>query len=546
MNYLFSKTLLNIIILILCLSTIVSAQEAPALKIFPPANGEIRLENPFGDIEVTVWQESYIEVSTSVLPSDIKISPLELERSENKLRIKVSGNLSRNQYPVALKLKVPINSKLQVSTNKGIININGLPSSLSVRSVSGDINFTLPEKPNISLTAHSINGAVLSTENKEIKTKYQALRGTGSSQVSLYSDTGIIRLSSAQPSAGIATARENATIKKEALRREDAPLPPVLKNVTSDVPRSSQSANQPAAGAPLEVDEDEVIKVETDLVTLNASVVERSTGRVITGLRQQDFKLEEDGVEQKIEHFETVNAPFDLLLLIDLSGSTAKVTDIIRAATKRFVSATRSQDRIAIVAFSGTTSLVSPFTSNKSDLTAAVNSMQSPQGDTKLYDAINYALDYIDKESISMRRKALIVMSDGLDSNLPNVTGTGSTLPYKTIYSRAQEFDGMIYSIWTNTEYVAHSPLDIQPETFDLAYDQLYDLSEAGSGLFYEVEKLEDLAGIYEKVISDLGTVYSLSFNPTNKGRNGRLRHLRLHLPNKPGAVARTKKSYTR
>jgi hypothetical protein len=172
--------------------------------------------------------------------------------------------------------------------------------------------------------------------------------------------------------------------------------------------------------------------------------------------------------------------------------------------------------------------------------------MQSPKGDTKLYDGINYALDYIDKESAGTRRKALIVMSDGLDSNLPNVTGTGSTLSYKTIYSRAQEFDGMIYSIWTNTEYEALSPLDIQPETFDLAYDQLYDLSEAGSGLFYEVEKLEDLAGIYEKVIGDLGTVYSLSFNPTNKGRDGRLRHVRLHLPHKPNAVARTKKSYTR
>ncbi len=59
MHYLFSKTLLNnIIISILCLSTIVFAQESPALKIFPPANGEIRLENHFGDIEVAVWQES--------------------------------------------------------------------------------------------------------------------------------------------------------------------------------------------------------------------------------------------------------------------------------------------------------------------------------------------------------------------------------------------------------------------------------------------------------------------------------------------------------
>jgi VWFA-related protein len=547
MNHLFSKTVLNILVSILCLSAVVSAQESPALKVFPPANGEIRVENLSGDIEVAVWQESYIGVSSSPLPSGIKISPLELDRSEDRLRIRVADALSARRQPIALKLRVPANSRLQISTNRGIIHINGLPSSLSAQTASGDINFELPDNPNVSLTAHSVNGSVLSTENKEIKTSYQALRGTGASRVSLRSDTGFIRLSFVKPATETATIRENITTKKEGLAQEEPPVQPVLKHVgVSAAPRPNQATKQPSVDAPLEVDEDEVVKVETDLVTLNASIVERSTGRVITGLTQGDFKLEEDGVEQKIEHFETINAPFDLLLLIDLSGSTAKVADIIRAATKRFVSATRPQDRVGILAFSGSTTLVSPFTPDKSALTTAVNSMQSPKGDTKLYDAINYALDYMDKESISSRRKAIIVMSDGLDSNLPNVTGVGSTLTYKNVFSRAQEFDGMIYSIWMNTEYEALSPLDIQPETFDVAYDQLYDLSEAGSGLFYEVEKLEDLAGIYEKVISDLGTVYSLSFNPTNKGRDGRVRRVRLHLPNKPGAVARTKQSYTR
>jgi hypothetical protein len=64
MNHPFSQTLLNVVISILCFSTIVSAQASPALKIFPPANGEIRLENPFGDIEVAVWQESYLDPRT--------------------------------------------------------------------------------------------------------------------------------------------------------------------------------------------------------------------------------------------------------------------------------------------------------------------------------------------------------------------------------------------------------------------------------------------------------------------------------------------------
>jgi hypothetical protein len=144
MNYLSTKTLLKIFLSILALSTAAFAQESPVLKIFPPDNGEIRLENSFGDIEVVVWQENYVGVSTSVLPSKSKKSPLDVVRLENELRIKVAANLYRNQYPITLKLKVPGNSKLRISTGKGIININGLPKSLTVQRVSVEINFMLP------------------------------------------------------------------------------------------------------------------------------------------------------------------------------------------------------------------------------------------------------------------------------------------------------------------------------------------------------------------------------------------------------------------
>jgi VWFA-related protein len=135
-------------------------------------------------------------------------------------------------------------------------------------------------------------------------------------------------------------------------------------------------------------------------------------------------------------------------------------------------------------------------------------------------------------------------MSDGLDSTLPNVTGTGSTLPYEELRSRVQEFDGIVYTVWTNTEYEAFSPEDIQPETFDLAHDRLKELADAGGGVFYEVEKLEDLAGAYERVVADLGTVYSLSYRPTNKLRDGSWRAIHVRLPRLSNAVARGRRGY--
>jgi VWFA-related protein len=136
-------------------------------------------------------------------------------------------------------------------------------------------------------------------------------------------------------------------------------------------------------------------------------------------------------------------------------------------------------------------------------------------------------------------------MSDGLDSTLPNVTGVGSRISYDAIRDRVQEFDGVVYSVWTNTEfYEAFSPLDIQPETYDLAHDRMKELADAGGGLFYEVEKLEDLAGAYERVVADLGTVYSLSYRPTNKQRDGAWRAIHIRLPRRPDAVARGRRGY--
>ena len=109
--------------------------------------------------------------------------------------------------------------------------------------------------------------------------------------------------------------------------------------------------------------------------------------------------------------------------------------------------------------------------------------------------------------------------------------------------SQVREFDGVLYTLWLDTTYEPLSDLDIQDETFDLAYDRMKEVAEAGGGVFYEVEKLEDLADAYERVVADLGTVYSLSYRPTNKGRDGKWRAIRVAVA-RPNAVARGKRGY--
>ncbi|HKR12483.1 MAG TPA: VWA domain-containing protein [Pyrinomonadaceae bacterium] len=301
----------------------------------------------------------------------------------------------------------------------------------------------------------------------------------------------------------------------------------------------------PASNAEnVEISEGDVIRVDSQLVTLNVSVIDRSTSRGLAGLVQSDFKLFEDGQEQRIVQFESSSAPFDLVLLIDLSGSTKEVVKLIRAAALRFVNAARPADRIAVITFAGSSSIVSGLTADRDLLRQRIETIDTERGDTKLYDAINFAMKQIGKDANNSRRSAIVVMSDGLDGTIPGISGqVGSQSSYQETLRNVQEFDGVLYTLWLNTEYEAMSPLDTQPEAFDMGHDRMKEMGEAGGGVFYQVEKLTDLAGAYEQVVADLGTVYSLAYRPSNHARDGQWRAIRIGV-SRSNAVARGKRGY--
>jgi VWFA-related protein len=279
------------------------------------------------------------------------------------------------------------------------------------------------------------------------------------------------------------------------------------------------------------------------MVSLNMSVIDRNTNRGLVGLEKSDFRLFENGAEQQILQFESSSAPFDLLLLIDLSGSTRDKLSLIRAAALRFVDAARPSDRIGVIAFAGQSTLVSSLTLDRGLLRRRIGAMETSAGDTKLYDATDFTVNQVLADPKNRRRTAIIVMSDGLDGSIDGVQGNGSQMPYKEILGKIQEFDGVLYALWLNTEYEALSALDTQPEAFDAGYDRMKEMADVGGGLFYEVDRLSDLAGAYERVVADLGTVYSLAYRPTDKTRDGKWRAIRVRVE-RPAAVARGKRGY--
>lgn len=294
-----------------------------------------------------------------------------------------------------------------------------------------------------------------------------------------------------------------------------------------------------------EISEGDVIRVDSQLVTLNISVIDRGTNRGLMDLSQSDFKLFEDGQEQRIVQFESSSAPFDMVLLIDLSGSTREVVKLIRAAALRFVDAARPADRIAVIVFAGEAKIISELTADRELLRQRIETIDTARGDTKLYDATNFAMSEVLKQSKKSRRTAIVLMSDGLDGTIPGISGQQGSLKYSYAETlrNIQEFDGVLYTLWLNTEYEAMSPEDTQPEAFDMGHDRMKEMADAGGGIFYKVERLADLAGAYEQVVADLGTVYSLAYRPSNNVRDGHWRAIRIGV-NRPNAVPRGKHGY--
>ncbi|HYJ85126.1 MAG TPA: VWA domain-containing protein [Pyrinomonadaceae bacterium] len=294
------------------------------------------------------------------------------------------------------------------------------------------------------------------------------------------------------------------------------------------------------------VDENEVVRVDTNLVSLNVSVYSKTLKTHIGALGQKDFSVSEDGQEQAITYFATTDVPFDLVLLIDLSGSTARKRKLIRESTQRFIQATRPADRVAIVTFSTTTNVMSPLTDDRAALVASSNLIGEEVGESHVWDALKFTLDKVIGPKTLERRRAVVFMTDGVDNALlggPMRRHRGSTISFGDLLEAVRRNDTLIIPIYLDTENDEYSN-SFTERTYENARKTLALLADESGGLYYKAKKIEDLEGAYGQVIEDLGKVYSLGYKPTNDKRDGRWRTVKIQLPNLPDLSARTRPGY--
>jgi VWFA-related protein len=207
--------------------------------------------------------------------------------------------------------------------------------------------------------------------------------------------------------AGIATAqagrnRQATNEQKKVERTESTPAITEQKNEKSETPETPIDASQQDV---------ETVKVETNLVTVPVIVSDRGD-KYISDLKQEEFTVFQDGVKQDISFFETVTAPFNVVLMLDTSASTQDKLGQIQQAAIEFTEQLQKADRVKVISFDDQVHNLSDFTNDRAVLQWAIRDTRPGQG-TKLYDAMRVALNALQRIK---GRKAIVIFTDGVDS----------------------------------------------------------------------------------------------------------------------------------
>jgi len=355
-------------------------------------------------------------------------------------------------------------------------------------------------------------------------------------------------------------------------------------------PTQQKPAPQKGAGGE-EVDDDDVVRIETQLVSVPAIVTDR-TGRPLTGLSASDFQIFEDGRPQKITNFSTTEAPFEVALLLDTSGSTREDVGLIRRAALAFIEALRPGDRVAILAFNtkkegndslATVELKAPLTDDRELLQEAVEGVGASNG-TPFYDSLaKVAKDvFRDKPTEQTRgRRALVALTDGVDST--------SESDFDEAREQLKRAGVVSYFVLVNTEdYVEERLMQdceddgalrlsrvqlqryrrvIAPGAaaedfsnfcrmgqfermhasrtlYQMARAEMARLARESGGKTFPAADLRDARRAFRQVAEDIGTQYSLGYYSTNTARDGSFRTIRVQVRGVKDAQVRAREGY--
>jgi VWFA-related protein len=305
------------------------------------------------------------------------------------------------------------------------------------------------------------------------------------------------------------------------------------------------NAQQNAPDPKKKTSDEEIVRVETAVVTVPVSILDKD-GKFIPRLTRDKFRLSENGIEQEIAFFDGSEAPFTVALLLDMSNSTKESLSDIQKSAVAFLDQLNPQDKVIIIAFNKDIYQLTEATNNRDELKKQIYRTISG-GTTSVYDS----MDFIGEKFRRMRgRKAIILFSDGVD--------TSSRATFESNLRAAREIDALVYTIRYETYNPVTSFFSAQSENsatlvtykgenlktaYERATRYLKLLADNSGGRYFLADSPKNLVTVFEDIAAELRQQYSIGYYPKEDASKTKLRKIKVSI-NVPNASVKARRSY--
>lgn len=458
--------------------------------------------------------------------------------------VEINVRARREQDRIDLTVRVPTRAKVKVTSDAGAVSVIGNVAAAEVETDTGTIHADVPldavrfnfiwqasrprylsdmELPKIKEKAGGwfvINGKL-----GEKKAKKDARV-----QLEFITQRGVV-LFNVEPSRAPSDLRDRPLTEaaRAIVRSGNSNLMDAIRQVSPKLFGDYARTLPPPRDAPSLVARrppgEFATTVSPQLMRVNANVTDRQ-GRAVSGLSLSDFTIVENGEERNVTEVTPTTAPFNLVLLLDVSGSVEERIDFIRKAARNFLNSTSAQDRIAIISFRDDIQIISNFTTDRRLLSERLDLIDAG-GATALYDALAYVLVETLKP-LRGERTAVVIMSDGDDNR--------SFVPFESLIDEVLESGALVYPLYIPSGLIPEASVPAPNVTLDplrtryltlttRAEQEAKRLATVSGGVYYPIKYLEDLQRAYDDVVAQLRMSYTITYaSPLTDARERRIR----------------------
>ena len=528
---------------VLCLS--LKAQELPSYQreLATAETVSLSVKNRDGRVTVIASEELKSKAIIEARSSGAAVSESDIttKGSGGKLEVDVRQRGERDRIDVVV--RIPIRSKVEVESGPGAVSVIGNLESAIVKTDTGTIHADVPlDALKYDFVWEASKPRYMSdVELKEVKEKaggWFRLEGRLGEKdspkeervaLNFHTQRGVVLLN-VDPTMAPSDLRERPLTEaaRAIVRGGDSQLVEAIRKVSpkmfgdyaKTLPPPEKEPTLTRGTPPGQI----VSTVAPQLLRFNASITDRN-GRAISGMHESDFTVFENGIERKVTKVTPTNQPFNLVLLLDVSGSVEERMDFIRKAARDFLRTVSPQDRIAIISFRDDIQLISDFSTDRVMLSRKLDEIDAGGG-TALYDALGYVLSSMIKQ-LRAARSAIVVMSDGDDNK--------SFIPFPAILEALTESGTLVYPLYVPSGLIPEGSVPKPEITIDplrtryltlttRADDEGRKLAQASGGVYYPIRRIEDLQKAYDDVVLQLRTAYTITYASNSVSASPRIR----------------------